>query len=305
MAENSRILPVAASVPDRIAPVAPSELYRQHREAIDKAVAAVCRRHRLSRVEAEDFGSVLRIHVLDHDAAVLRAFGQRASMETYLHAVATHRFQDWRNAQWGKWRPSAEARRLGSLAVLLETRLVRDQLSMDEAIETLRTNHGVTEPRQTLEEMAARFPLRHGRTFVSDDVLASRPAPNSETGAALAAAAAAAAARLAAGALEEAIRALSPQDRMILCMRFNDGERIATIARSLSLDPKVLYRRLERLLTSLRAVLEARGVDADAAQSIFAHRGFELAESEIALELSARVRPSRQRGPVSAAGGRW
>lgn len=285
--------------------MASSDLYQLHREAIEWAISKVCQKHRLSRPEADDFGSILRIHLLDDDAAVLRAFGQRASMATFLYAVATHRFQDWRNAQWGKWRPSAEARRMGGVAVLLETRIVRDQLPMDEAIETLRTNHGVTESRPELETMAARFPVRHGRTFVSDDVLETRPAANVDPDARLDAGAATSAARQSAAALDEALRALTPQDRMILKMRFTDGRRIATIARTLELEPKVLYRRLERLLSGLKAALEGRGITAETAREIFAHRGFELAESDLGPEPTDGVRPTKNRGPVSAVSGRW
>ena len=265
----------------------------------------MCRTQRLSRTEAEDFASVFRIHVLDNDRAVLRAFGYRATMGTFLHSVAIHRFQDWRNAQWGKWRPSAEAKRLGTLAVLLETRIVRDQLSMDEAIETLRTNHGVTESRQTLEALAARFPVRHGRAFVSDDVLDTRPAADGDADARFEAGEATGAARKAAAALEEAVMELPPQDRLILRMRFGEDRQIAKIARQIGHEPKVLYRRLERVPADLRTALESRGIDADTAREIFAHRGFELAESEIDPEPPAGVRPTKQRGSVSAVSGRW
>ena len=286
--------------------MASSDLYELHREAIEQAISRVCRTQRLSRTEAEDFASIFRIHVLDDDCAVLRAFGHRATMGTFLHSVATHRFQDWRNAQWGKWRPSAEARRLGTVAVLLETRIVRDQLTMDEAIETLRTNHGITEARHALETMAERFPVRHGRTFVGEEVLDSRPADNSDANSSLEAGAATSAARKAAAALEEALDELTPQDRMILRMRFNDDRQIAKIARQIGQEPKMLYRRVERLLVGLRTALEARGVDAESAREIFAHRGFELAETELESKPAPGVRPTKEkRGPVSGTSGRW
>ena len=41
--------------------------------------------------------------------------------------------QDWRNARWGKWRPSAEARRQGALATHLERLMRRDGLTFEEA----------------------------------------------------------------------------------------------------------------------------------------------------------------------------
>ena len=285
--------------------MASSDLYQQHHEAIERALSKVCRRHHLSRVEAEDFGSILHIHILEDDCAVLRKFGQRATIKTYLYAVAEHRFQDWRNAQWGKWRPSAEAKRMGHVAVLLELRLVRDQLPMNEAIETLRTNYGVTESRRDLEAIAARFPVRHGRTFVSEDVLTTRPAGAGDADASLAASTATGAARQAAAALDDVVQGLDPGDRLILRQRFVDGRRIADIARDQGLEPKVLYRRLERVLGELRTALESRGITAHAAREIFAHRGFELAESDIGPEPPARVRPRKQRGSVFRTRERW
>src|SRR4029079_5287918 len=133
-------------------------IYLAHRELIDRAIWSVCRRHGLSGADADDFAGGVRLHLIEDDYAVLRRFEQRSSLQTYLLAVITHCFQDFRNARWGKWRPSAEARRLGPLAVRLETMTVRDGLTLDEAYETLRTHFNLTESRQAIEVMAARFP---------------------------------------------------------------------------------------------------------------------------------------------------
>ena len=85
------------------------EVYLANRELIDDAITAVCRRRRLPPDEADDFGSEARLHLIKDDYAVLRAFQERSSLRTYLFAVLSHLFLDWRNARWGKWRPSAEA----------------------------------------------------------------------------------------------------------------------------------------------------------------------------------------------------
>ena len=54
--------------------------------------------------------------------------------------------------------------------------------------------------------------------------------------------------------------AFAPEDRVIVRMRFWEGESVADIARALGLPQKPLYRRLERTLAALRRSLEAAGV---------------------------------------------
>ena len=116
------------------------DLYHLHRPAIEQAIRAVCRRQRLLPEDAEDFAGVVRLHLIDKDFAVLRRFEGRSSLGTYLLAVITHLGQDWRNARWGKWRPSAEARRHGPVGLQLERLIRRDGFTLDEACETLKTS---------------------------------------------------------------------------------------------------------------------------------------------------------------------
>lgn len=268
-------------------------LYLANRGLIDLSIAAVCRRHRLSTTDAEDFAGAVRLFLIDDDYAVLRKFQNRSSLRTYLLTVITHRYQDWRNARWGKWRPSAEAKRQGALAVHLERLVVRDGLTLDEACETLRTNFQVMESQRTLEAMAARFPARHGRRFVSDDVLEMEPEPTESADRAVRAREAAAAAEAAATALGKALAALPPQDRLILRMRFEDGFSWAQIARALQLEQKPLYRRVERVLTQLRAWLEASGLTAATAGEILQEQGFDrlFDGGDHGEEIRADVRP--------------
>ena len=79
---------------------------------------------------------------------MLRRFEGRSSLTTYITVVVQRLFLDRRNRLWGKWRPSAEARRLGPTAVLLERLVSRDGWSAEQALETLRVNHGVTVDRR-------------------------------------------------------------------------------------------------------------------------------------------------------------
>ena len=267
------------------------DIYLANRELIEDAIAAVCRRRRLAADEADDFASDARLHFIKDDYAVLRSFEGRSSIRTFLIAVIAHLFLDWRNARWGKWRPSAEAKRLGPLAVKLETLIVRDRVPFDEAHETLRTNLGVAATRAELEAMAARFPQRSKRSFLSDEMLESRPADHGDPSEGVARKAAEATAARARAALAESIMELETQDRLILEMRFTDGHRVQEIARLLGLEPKPLYRRLERLLADLRKGLEKRGVAGTDALEAIEQQGF-LADRDLqAQESYGEVRP--------------
>ncbi|HUF46207.1 MAG TPA: hypothetical protein VMM93_00260, partial [Vicinamibacterales bacterium] len=135
--------------------------YLAHHDLIEQAIRTFCRRQRLSATEAEDFASEVRLHLLDRERAVLRAFEGRSSFQTYLLTVIRHQFRDWRNALWGKWRPSAEARRLGPLAVRLEMLLVRDRLPLDR--------------RWTFQLNKQRPPRRLGPRALADQVSFEMP----------------------------------------------------------------------------------------------------------------------------------
>lgn len=275
------------------------DLYLEHRALIERAISHVCRRHRLSGTEGEDFSSSARIALIEDDHARIRAFSGRSSLQTYLTVVISRLFQDWRNAQWGKWRPSAEAQRLGPLATRLETLTVRDKLSFEEAVETLKTNHGVTEDRATLEALYARFPVRPGRSFTGEDALATLASPDGGADAALDQAEAASAAARAQAALARALTSLPPQDRLIIKMRFDDDFGVAEIAKVLKLEAKPLYRRIERVLGELRRALEASGLSLEAVKDVIASRGFDVGEQADGREARGEVRPfDRGRSPA-------
>src|SRR6478672_3264957 len=149
---------------------------------IDDITARVCRRHRLTAAEADDFRSEVRLHFIDQDYEVLRRFEGRSSLPTYVTTVVQRQFLDYRNRLWGKWRPCAEARRMGPTAILIERLIIRDGWSLDQAVETLQLNHGVTldEALQAFcERLTHRGPKRR---FVpedqADDIESDGPFPD-------------------------------------------------------------------------------------------------------------------------------
>ena len=56
-------------------------------------------------------------------------------------------------------------------------------------------------------------------------------------------------------AVARALRRLSPADRRLIGLRYVRGESFQTIAAVTQVEPKVLYRRVERVMRSLRAAV--------------------------------------------------
>jgi len=226
---------------------------------VDQVVACICRRHHLRSDEAEEFASLVRMKLIGNDYAVLRKFQGRSSLATYLTAVVQRLFLDHRNQIWGRWRPSARARRLGPLAVRLETLLVRDGQSFEEACEILRLHHRVNLSRLELAALAAALPPRSLRRSESDDLMqgfAARDAPPEER---LLAKEREGLRRRLAEALEAALVDLAPDDRLLVRLRIEQGLPFVEIARALRLEARPLYRRMKVILRGLRRRLEAQG----------------------------------------------
>jgi hypothetical protein len=90
---------------------------------IDEVTAQVCRRHRLSPDESEDFRSQVRLHFSQRDFEPLRRFEGRCSLRTYLTVVICRLFLGYRKRLWGKWLPSAVAKRLIRYRIVLSWRM--------------------------------------------------------------------------------------------------------------------------------------------------------------------------------------
>ncbi len=236
--------------------------FLSHLPLIERVVGFVARRHHLSAADADDFASHVKLALIEDDYAVFRKFQGRATMRTFLTVVVTRMFLDYRNSAWGKWRPSAEAKRIGPLAVLLEQLMVRDGFSFEEACEIAVTNHRAEATRPQLEAIASRLPVRFRRRVEPDDRLADLPSSD-RADSTLLAGQARAESQHGIEALNAVLATLDSEDRLVLTLRFTDGRTVPEIAAVLGLrDPKPLYRRMDALLRQLRAALQARGVDA-------------------------------------------
>jgi RNA polymerase sigma factor for flagellar operon FliA len=236
---------------------------------IERACAALARRHGLSADEADDFLSWTRMRLLEDDCALLRRFRGECAATTYLTVVLATLFRDYRVREWGRWRPSAAARREGPLAVRLETLVKRDGWALQEAGERLRTAGATTLSDRELAALLARLPAHAPARPVPAGAgpLADAPAPEAADDGVLRGEAGA---RRAAGeaALRRAVERLVPRDQVVFRMRFWEGLSVAQIARGLGVPQKGLYRRIERALARLRRELERGGMSLEGVREL-------------------------------------
>jgi len=238
------------------------EIYKQHLPIIGQIALSVCRRHGVGDHDAEDFASDVLLKLCDNDYAVIRKFQNKSSFATYLTVVINKTFLDHRRRLWGKWTPSAQAKRLGTVGVLLERLIARDGHSFEAASEILAQKHAIAIDRRTLREMFVKLPRRTLRRFDGDDEIpyvASADEADSDV------VAHERDQRMtdAIEALHAALRALPDEDRAIIRLLYFERMSIADIARSLHLEQKRLYPRIQRLLASLRKALADRHISAD------------------------------------------
>jgi RNA polymerase sigma factor for flagellar operon FliA len=254
-----KILLSMATLPSPPEDLTPEQLYLGHLKLIDEIAEHAARRRHFSREETEDFVSTIRLRLFENDYAIIRKFEGRCTFRTFLTVVINRQMLDYQNHVWGKWRPSAEAKRLGPAAVRLEVLTKREGLSLDEAFKVLQMNEHVEISREELEALAARLPDRNpSRRQEDEEELVNRPAdvePPDERVLTLE--------KLKRKQevweiLHSALASLSEEDRLIATMRTEF--QVAQIAKRLGLDQKPLYRRIEKIHKTLRAELEKRGI---------------------------------------------
>lgn len=241
----------------------PRTLLQTNLRLIEGIVARVCRRARIYGADADDFAATVKLKLIEDDYAVLRRFEGRSSLATYLRIVVERWLADETIRDHGRWHPSAEAVRMGTAAVLLESLVQREHRSVDEALPLVRA----VDPslaRPDLERMLLRFPQRRPRMYVVDlesAPAAALPAPAGADAELLAREARDVTAR-AARVLREAMEGFDVEDRMLVRLRFGQAMSIADIARMLRLPQRPLYRRIDALVQKLRRSLVDAAIDA-------------------------------------------
>lgn len=247
----------------------PETILLENLHHIDRISAAVGRRALLQPADLADFNAWVKSRFIDDNYAILRKFQGRSSITTYLTVVITNLMRDFRIQRWGRWRPSVEAKRLGPVGVQLETLIHRDGYSVREAIQRIRSVGGESPTERELLQWAQRFPARRrprevgdaslelqkSSAAADDRIILSEQTEEWDTTRSY---------------LNEAMNGLSDEDQLILRMRFWEGHSVADISRTLGLEQKPLYRRIDRLLGQLKISLETSGLHRDRVVALLA-----------------------------------
>ena len=251
------------------------QLFLEQLAVIERVIRWVCARHGLRGADAEDFASTVKLRLIENDYEVLGKFEGRSSMKTYLTSVVVRMYLDFQVQRFGKWRPSAEARRLGPVALRLERLLYRDGLPFEEACGVLLSDPNVRETRAELEALRARIPQRTSRRAEPRDLDPVAPGDDGLT--AVVRAERQALADRVFTAVRCALAKLPARDRVFLRLHFQSGLSVADAARALHADQKALYRRKEEILKRLRADIEAEGVSREDAEDLLSTIDWEAA----------------------------
>ena len=226
-------------------------------DILNEVIRHVARAGRLQPQDVEDFSQSVHVKLLERNYDVFVRFDGRSSLRTFLTVVVRRLLLDWRNAVQGKWRSSAAATRLGAVAVALERLIYRDAFNASEAIQVLRSR-GCMESTVDLQNLWDKLPKRAPRHTVSDERLDDVCAATFEDP--IDAEYRRRTRRQVAALLARVIRELPPEDRWLLRARYSRTQSIQSVAGALQVDPKVLYRRFDKVLRSLRRSLESAGL---------------------------------------------
>jgi RNA polymerase sigma factor (sigma-70 family) len=265
-------------------------LLLDHLDLIHQIVRSSGRRRHLAADELEDLTSFVRFRLVDDDYAILRKFQGRSSLWTYLAAVIERLSLDFCAERWGRWRPSAMAERLGPVAVTLERLVTRDQHTVEEALQILRTNHGVGQTDAELRALWDQIPSRVRTTEVGEEAAAELRATDSSEAGVEDAAIAQDMERLE-GALQSALAEIPAQDRVLIALRFDQNLSMVEISKVLGSSVPTLHRRLDRSIKQLRRALSRAGVDPRQVSTLVGH-------STLALSPLLRAEVEKFLGPV-------
>lgn len=214
------------------------------------------RLRRLSADDADDFRQWVHLRMLERNYEPFQLFGGRSSLRTYLSVVVNRLMLDWQDQMYGKWRASAEAKRLGAHAQLLERFIYRDGYSHEEAIELAR-RHPNAPSADALRQLIGRLPSRTRRNFVDIEHLETHALPFSDP---IVMSEDDDEACRAEQVLAAALQRLTPEERMLLNERFHRAKTVRSLAEENGIAPRLLYRKFERILKGLRETLSAHGV---------------------------------------------
>jgi RNA polymerase sigma factor (sigma-70 family) len=228
-------------------PLAPADF-----SLLSEVIATVSRTSGLPAEDARDFSQHVHLTLLERNYAPLKRFAGRSSFRTFITVIVRRQLLDWRNRQYGKWRPSEAAKRLGETAVQLDRLITRDGHAVDDAVAIMATRPDGRDPSQ-LRALATQLPRRtRPRTVSTDEFEGLSPCSFHDP---VEARQHDAQARQRRERLRRACLALPADDRRLLHLRYGRGMAVCDIATQTGQPAKPLYRRLDRIVTSLRAAM--------------------------------------------------
>jgi RNA polymerase sigma factor (sigma-70 family) len=238
------------------------KLLETHLDLIQRKLHHLSRHSGLPDAEAEELRSWALLKLVEDDYRILGKWEGRSSFPTFLTVVLLNLMRDYRIHLWGKWRPSAAARRRGRESVLLEQLVIRDGLSSAEAVERLRTEHGISPAPDDVARLAAALPWRQQRRRVGDEELVHVPVDGQVETRVEEREQACTAERLR-GLLSPLLQSLPAEDRLLLRLYFFEGLSMSAIAPILGRPQRELFVARDRCLKKIRRSLAEAGVSSD------------------------------------------
>ncbi len=219
----------------------------------------------------------LFVQVLDHlqedDYRRLREFKGNSSITTYLTAIISRLVVDIVRSRTGRNRAKERAERFGELGRRTYELVVQARHTINEAVEILQVNYGITadagQLQPILDEMQGRS-SRHQtdtdhETAWSDNgelVSIQRGTPEQKTSDKQLE-------RKRNEVLRQVLDSMTAEDKLLIRLRFPLDETAdpldsATVARMLGLNQQEVERRTRRILTNCRELLLKQGISLDA-----------------------------------------
>lgn len=244
-----------ATLPSPPGGVPPEDFFLGNLKLIEGIVDGLCRRYHFTREEVEDFASHVKLKFIENDYSIIRQYKGNCSPRTYLTVVISRQLKDYQDRRWGKFRSSAEALRLGPLAIDLERLMKRDGHTFDEACEKLKDRATAAE----LAEIWAKLKPRVKWREVDEEDLESEPGRDPNPEEQLEKKERGEISRRVYRALARAVETLSKEDKLFLKLR-GDGFKVSEIARIWKVDQKPLYRRQDKIQKTLFEDMQRQGI---------------------------------------------
>lgn len=245
-------------------------LLESHLDLIQRKLHQLSWRSGLPASEAEEFRSWAIFKLVEDDYRILGRWEGRSSFPTFLTVVLVNLLRDYRTHLWGKWRPCATSRRLGQAGIIFERLLIRDGLSGDEALERLRTEHGISLSLEDMARLVATLPQRTERRQVSEEELLRIPIDGRLESRIEEREQARVTERLR-ELLIPLLQSLSAEDRLLLRLHFFKGLSMAAISKLLGRSQRELYSARDRCLKKIRRSLDGDGLGSSQIGGLIGH----------------------------------